>query len=104
MKGKYAYPDRSTVWLRKSTIEALKKLKGRRETYDDVINRLLQVAQGEVEVYIDFLTVDGDDARNHSILFRLGDYYYWFKKGTFELLREPKRIPERLEKLLEGKP
>jgi hypothetical protein len=103
---KYVYPDRSTVWLRKSTVEALRRLGGGKETYDQVITKLLNIAEGEVEVYVDFLTVDGDDARNHEILFRLGDYIYLYRKGSFELFRQPKRLPEKLEKLLskEGKP
>ncbi|RLI82646.1 hypothetical protein DRP04_03515 [Archaeoglobales archaeon] len=70
----------TTIWISKQTKERLDSIKLPRESYDELINRLLS---GEGEVFVNFWSVDGTPATEHEIVFQLGDYYYVYKKGEF---------------------
>ena len=70
----------TTIWLSEDTKRRLDRIRRPRETYDELLNRLLQ---GEGEVFVNFWTVDQTPATQHEIVFQLGDYYYEYKRGEF---------------------
>jgi hypothetical protein len=88
-KKKYKYPHKTTVWLKRSTIDALKKLGRKGDSYDSVIQRLIHIAEGEVDIFVDVLSVDGGDPRKHRIVLQLGDFIYAYEQGKFTCLRRP---------------
>lgn len=71
----------TTIWLSEETKRRLNRVRRPRETYDELLNRLLQ---GEGEVFVNFWSVDQTPAVQHEIVFQLGDYYYHYKKGEFQ--------------------
>ena len=84
-KRSYRYPDKTTIWISKSTQEELKKLFKGGDDYDSVISRVLS---GEGEVYVEVLGVDGDIPMKHEVIFKLGNYLYRYNHGNFEPLKE----------------
>lgn len=92
--GKYKYPDKTTVWLKRSTVEALQEIGRKNESYDDVVKRLLGAAQGEVDVFVDVISVDGDNPQRHSLILQLGEFVYKWENGKFNFLRRITSRPE----------
>lgn len=77
----------TTIWVTKENVQRLKEVGKLGESFNDVISRLLS---GECDVFVDFLDIDGTPPQDHSIIFRLGDYYYRYDHGTFEPIKQPK--------------
>jgi len=78
----------TTIWISRETKRKLDSLKRGRETYDEVLNKLLSGEEGVV--FVDFISVDGKPAREHTIIFQLGDQpprYYRYKNGSFEEIK-----------------
>lgn len=86
--------EKTTLWVSKSTKEMLAELGRKGETYDSIIQRLLTVAQGEVDIYVDVLSIDGGDPKQHCVVLRLGDYVYGYEKGEFRLIRKETTLPQ----------
>jgi hypothetical protein len=82
---------KTTLWVSRETKDRLAKLGKKGESYDVIVRKLIDIAEGEVDIYVEFLTVDGDDAYKHKIVFQLGDYVYSFEKGKFQCLHKPAR-------------
>lgn len=67
----------TTLQLRNST---LKLLEGEKKTlglgsYDEMLKRLLSSNQ-IVNIDTEIISVDGHPVESHTVIFRLGDYYY----------------------------
>lgn len=54
-------------------------------TYDEKLRTLLQ---GEAEVFVNFIMVDGEIATKHTIVFQLGNRFYRYTKGEFQLVEK----------------
>ena len=79
--------DYTTIWISRKTKEALDSIKRPRETYDELISRIISGEEGAV--FIDFISINGKPAKEHTIIFQLGDRpprYYMYKKGSFKEL------------------
>lgn len=77
-KGKY--PNKTTIWLSKSIVEKLRELSRKGDDYDTIISRILS---GIGEVWVEVLAVDGDSPAKHQVLFKLGDYHYFWDGKSF---------------------
>jgi len=78
----------TTIWISRQTKKALDSIKRPRETYDELIARIISGEEGAV--FIDFISIDGKPAKEHTIIFQLGDRpprYYMYKRGNFRELR-----------------
>lgn len=90
--------EKTTLWISKKIKKALDEQKKAGETYEDVIKRFLS---GEVEIYVEILSVDGDLPFKHEVIFRLGNFYYAYKNGDFHQLESWKMAttPKKVEKV-----
>ena len=70
----------TTIWVSRETKRSLDRIRRQRETYDELLNRIME---GEGEVFVQFWSVDGTPAIDHTIVFQLGNYYYIYEKGEF---------------------
>lgn len=76
---------KNTTWktrieVDEETLNLLRSLKTSSESYNDVLKNLLH---GEIFIYFDFISIDNDNPNNHVVIFRVGDYYYRYEKGSF---------------------
>lgn len=78
---------KTTIWVSEETKDRLAALGRKNESYDAILRRLLDVAEGEVEVYVDFLSVNGESPDKHRIVFRLGDFIYEYFNRQFRFVR-----------------
>jgi hypothetical protein len=95
-KSRPKRPDKTTIWLSKSTVRRLNEISKRGESYDDVLGRILS---GQGEIWVEVLHVDGDSPAKHQVLFKLGDYYYlWDGRGFIPVDQR------RIKTVVEGVP
>lgn len=95
-KTKSKYPDKTTIWLSRSTVERLNEVSRKGESYDDVLGRILS---GKGEVWVEVLQVDGDSPANHKVLFKLGDFPYLWNGDRFVPVD-----PRKVKTVVEGVP
>jgi len=85
---------KTTIWLSKSTVERLKEVARKGESYDQLLSRILS---GEGEVYVEILHVDGNSPSKHRVLMRLGDFLYLWTGSRFVSVD-----PSRVKTVVEG--
>ena len=74
------FSDHTTIWIRKETLERLSQVSKRGESYDKLLQRILS---GQGEVWVEVLAVDGNSPAKHQVLFKLGDYHYFWDGKSF---------------------
>ncbi len=99
-RRKYNYPDRTTIWVRRSTLAQLDEVGKRGETPDDILRRVLS---GVGEVWVDVLAVDGDSPARHTVLFKMGDFPYMWDGDKFAPV-DPGRMKTVVEEDKHGRP
>lgn len=94
----------TTVQVRKDTVRLLNGHRNKRESMDDVVNRMVQMAlTKEGTVFVDIIMIDGLYAKSasHEVVFQLGEdppHYYRYINGEFEELPELPKINMVIEK------
>ena len=79
-KPKSRYPDKTTIWLSKSTVKRLNEVSKKGESYDELLERILS---GIGDVWVEVLHVDGDSPAKHQVLLKLGEFTYLWTGSRF---------------------
>lgn len=91
--------EKTTIAIDLKVQKELNKLRKGRETYNDVVQRLIY---GVSDVYVEFVLVDNELPQSHTVVFQLGEdtksLYYWdgqnvqpiTVKEAQKLLKQPK--------------
>jgi mannose-6-phosphate isomerase-like protein (cupin superfamily) len=95
-KSRPKRPDKTTIWLSKSTVKRLNEISKRGESYDDVLGRILS---GQGEVWVEVLQVDGDSPAKHKVLLKLGEFIYLWNGNGFVPVN-----PAKVKMVVEGVP
>ena len=95
-KPKRKHPDKTTIWLSKSTVKLLNEVSRRGESYDSVLCRIMS---GQGEVWVEVLHVDDDSPAKHKVLLKLGEFLYLWNGSAFVSVD-----PSKVKTVVEGVP
>lgn len=95
-KPKRKHPDKTTIWLSKSTVKRLNEISKRGESYDSVLGRIIS---GQGEVWVEVLHVDGDSPAKHKVLLKMGEFIYLWDGNAFVSVD-----PRKVKTVVEGVP
>lgn len=95
-KAKQKHPDKTTIWLSKSTVKRLNEISKRGESYDSVLGRIMS---GQGEVWVEVLHIDGDSPAKHRVLLKLGEFMYLWNGSAFVPVD-----PRKVKTVVEGVP